>query len=86
MQDRIRNVLTQKVGKDYKSTLQEYVQKEYKKTPEYKLHSESGPDHDKSFFVEVLVNDQCFGPVKGKNKKEAEQGVAKLACDFFKLL
>jgi hypothetical protein len=32
------------------------------------------------------VNDQCFGPVKGKNKKEAEQGVAKLACDFFKLL
>ena len=86
MQDRIRNVLTQKVGKDYKSTLQEYVQKEYKKTPEYKLHSESGPDHDKSFFVEVLVNDQSFGPIKGKNKKEAEQGVAKLACDFFKLL
>lgn len=86
MQDRIRKVLTKKAGKDYKSTLQEYVQKEYKKTPEYKLHSESGPDHDKSFFIEVLVNDQSFGPIKGKNKKEAEQGVAKLACDFFKLL
>ncbi|WP_410521967.1 putative dsRNA-binding protein, partial [Borreliella garinii] len=41
--------------KDYKSLLQEYIQKKYKISPSYKLDKEIGPDHDKVFCVELYV-------------------------------
>lgn len=61
---------------DYKSHLQEMVQTE-KKSLEYILVKESGPAHDKTFEVNVLVDGIIFGTGIGKSKKEAEQEAAK---------
>ena len=48
-----------------------------KKSLEYALVSESGPAHDKTFKINVLVDDIVFGTGVGKSKKEAEQNAAK---------
>ena len=61
---------------DYKSHLQEMVQTE-KKSLEYVVVDETGPQHDKSFTVQVLVNGIVFGKGVGHSKKEAEQNAAK---------
>ena len=61
---------------DYKSHLQEMVQTE-RKSLEYVLINETGPAHDKTFTVNVLVDNIVFGKVIGKSKKEAEQNAAK---------
>ena len=61
---------------DYKSHLQEMVQTE-KKSLEYVLVQESGPAHDKTFKVNVLVDGIVFGTGIGKSKKDAEQKAAK---------
>lgn len=65
---------------DFKTILQEYSQKEYKIIPVYKVLSESGPDHLKTFEVEVRINDDIIGYGIGKNKKGAEQLAAKDIC------
>ena len=65
--------------KDYKTKLQEYTQKRYKSKPVYKVLKEEGPEHDKTFYIEVIINDKISGKGKGKNKKEAEQNAAKEA-------
>lgn len=65
--------------RDYKSLLQEYVQKKYKLIPKYVLIETSGPDHNRVFHVSVLIKDKQYGPSTGKNKKEAEQAVAETA-------
>lgn len=62
---------------DYKTTLQEVIQKNREERITYVLSSESGPDHDKSFTVEVLLNSNVIGTGTGKNKKRAEQMAAK---------
>jgi len=66
---------------DYKSLLQEFCQKKYRKYPDYQLIKRSGPDHSRVFWVEVNVNGQVFGPASGKNKKSAEREAAKLAYE-----
>lgn len=60
---------------DNKSYLQEMVQME-KKSLEYVLTSEEGPAHDKTFYVDVIVDGIKFGSGVGKSKKEAEQNAA----------
>ncbi len=60
---------------DYKSMLQEYVQTD-KKSLEYVLVNEYGESHDKTFEVEVKINDIVYGKGIGKSKKEAEQNAA----------
>lgn len=65
---------------DYKSRLQEMVQTN-KKSLEYRLVSESGPSHDKTFVFEVIIDGIVYGKGKGKNKKEAEQNAAKDALN-----
>jgi ribonuclease-3 len=62
---------------DYKSRLQELVQKRYKILPEYKLKTESGPAHKKFFEIEVKVKNRVFGYGTGWSKKSAEQEAAK---------
>ncbi len=66
---------------DYKSLLQEHSQRVYGVSPQYRVLNESGPDHDKTFWIEVHVGDRSFGAGKGKNKKEAEQEAARLAYE-----
>ncbi|MDO4690645.1 MAG: ribonuclease III [Fusobacterium sp.] len=64
---------------DYKTILQEYAQKEFKTIPNYKLISESGPDHMKEFEIEVTIMGYT-GRAKARNKKKAEQLSAKDLC------
>lgn len=61
---------------DYKSMLQEYVQKQYQMVPEYLTIEESGPDHNKHFVVEVIVNGSSIGRGEGARKKVAENNAA----------
>ena len=60
-------------GIDYKSKLQELTQSKYQSTPEYRLVSETGPDHRKTFTVEVIFNKKTLGTNTGKSKKIAEK-------------
>ena len=65
---------------DYKSALQEYVQT-YQKSLTYNLVKEEGPAHDKSFTVEVIIDEIIYGTGNGGSKKEAEQEAAKSALE-----
>ena len=77
----IKNHLSEKGEKDFKSMLQEFHQKKYKVCPVYELVKESGPDHDRTFWVSVHLKNATYGPESGKTKKEAEQNVAKKAWE-----
>lgn len=65
--------------RDYKTALQELVQRESGQVLAYQLVGEEGPDHDKRFFVEVDLNGTPVGSGQGRSKKEAEQMAAKAA-------
>ena len=58
---------------DSKSRLQEHTQKLYKRPPHYRVAGTSGPDHEKVFEVEVVIEGKVVAKGRGKNKKEAEQ-------------
>lgn len=75
----IRKVLENKHQKDFKTLLQELVQKRFKTYPKYNIMQKKGPDHNKTFWISVAIGTQSFGPGKGKNKKEAEQSAAEMA-------
>ncbi len=64
---------------DYKTILQEIIQKNPEEKVEYYLVSESGPDHNKSFTVQVRLNSNVIGEGTAKSKKQAEQLAAKEA-------
>lgn len=61
---------------DYKTWLQELVQREKDQVIHYELVGESGPDHDKVFRVQVLLNGKVVGAGEGRSKKKAEQAAA----------
>ena len=65
--------------RDYKTALQELVQRESGQVLSYRLTGESGPDHAKVFRVEVDLNGTPAGKGEGRSKKEAEQSAAKAA-------
>lgn len=66
---------------DYKTRLQEHVQKSSPTIIKYAVVSESGPDHNKMFETEVHFNNKCYGRGMGKSKKEAEQNAAREALN-----
>lgn len=66
---------------NYKSLLLEYAQALGWSQPEYRIAEESGPSHDKTFTVEVLVNGELFGRGTARSKKNAEQQAAGTALD-----
>jgi len=82
MEDQIRLVLEEDWALDYKTSLQEYMQKRYKDVPTYTLVKKTGPEHNHTFYMEVDVAGQVFGPGIGANKKEAQQQAAKLAYEL----
>lgn len=67
---------------DYKTALQEIVQKNPEEKLTYVLVEESGPDHNKRFEVEVHLNSNVIGHGVGKSKKNAEQMAAKEALEL----
>ncbi|MDE5582974.1 MAG: ribonuclease III [Ruminococcus sp.] len=67
---------------DFKTVLQEIVQKNPEEKVEYVLIGEEGPDHNKRFVVEVRLNSQVIGRGRGRSKKEAEQLSAKEALEL----
>ena len=81
LEPQIEAVLNFDYHRDYKTSLQEYMQKKWRKCPIYTLVKKTGPEHEFTFYVEVSVNGMSYGPAIGSNKKEAEQNAAKLAYD-----
>ncbi|HEY78661.1 MAG TPA: ribonuclease III [Dehalococcoidia bacterium] len=72
-------VLAQGSGVDYKSQLQEFTQAKWQLTPTYHLVAAAGPDHDKTFTVEVRIDNTVLAKGSGKSKKAAETEAARAA-------
>jgi ribonuclease-3 len=70
--------------RDFKSLLQEYLQKRGQQTPTYEVIQTVGPEHDKVFTVRVSLADKELGVGKGHNKKMAEQAAAQDAFERMK--
>ena len=70
------------IEQDYTTRLQELVQAEKKKAPRYRLISATGPDHNKTFYVQVLIDREPVAQGRGKSKKQAEQNAAKKALEI----
>lgn len=70
------------VNSDFKTQLQELIQREKNQTLKYCLVEESGPDHNKVFRVIVLLNDHIIGEGSGRSKKRAEQAAAEQGIAF----
>jgi ribonuclease-3 len=64
---------------DFKSALQEYVQKHKWEIPQYRVIKETGPKHRRLFWMEVKVKGKRYGIGRGRSKKEAEQRAAAMA-------
>lgn len=69
---------------DYKTRLQEYYNTHSKKSLSYDLINEEGPEHDKTFTMEVRLGNKALAQGLGKNKKTAEQMAAKAAYEIIK--
>ncbi|MBS2028824.1 MAG: ribonuclease III [Deltaproteobacteria bacterium] len=66
---------------DYKTELQERAQSVVHAQPRYRVTHEEGPDHAKTFEVEVVIGGETYGTGSGRNKKDAEQAAAKVALE-----
>jgi len=84
MNDKLAEALLGRTYKDYKTMLQEEVQKGDTGKVTYRTVSETGPDHNKNFEVEVLIDGVVKNIGVGASKKEAEQNAAKNALDAIK--
>jgi ribonuclease-3 len=80
-EDIIKKTCTSRATLDYKTEFQELCQERLKQLPEYRIVSETGPDHQKQFEVEVWIKGQLSGRGIGRSKKEAEQRAAKEALE-----
>lgn len=76
MMPRIDKVAESLEGTNFKSELQQLVQKTYGETPVYAVLDEKGPDHSKCFNVAAVINNRRFTAAWGPSKKEAEQQAA----------
>jgi len=81
MDKELNKILGQGIEPDYKSQLQELIQAKYQQTPTYQVIEAIGPDHDRSFTVEVRVGNTVLGRGSGKSKKSAEAESARSALD-----
>ncbi|MBM6968322.1 ribonuclease III [Pseudoramibacter alactolyticus] len=77
LSDNIETAIAGRLTNDYKTALQELIQKQSDHVIEYVLDKADGPEHDKTFFVTLMINGQMSSNGRGKTKKEAEQQAAK---------
>jgi len=83
-QDDIEELLKTEAYTDYKTELQELCQRDYEILPTYTVLSESGPDHQKTFEVQISIKGSVYGRGLGRSKKEAEQQAAREALEKLK--
>lgn len=84
MKNAIDEAVAGHIQKDYKTTLQEIMQKGHTGKITYKTVKETGPDHKKTFVVEVMCDGKILNCGTGSSKKEAEQNAAKTAIENIK--
>lgn len=77
----LENAVSQHTGVDYKSELQELIQAREQQTPTYHLVEVTGPDHDRTFTMEVRLGGTVLGRGSGKSKKAAESEAARSALE-----
>lgn len=82
--DDIAALLKTEAFTDYKTELQELCQRDYEILPTYTVLSESGPDHQKTFEVQLSIKGNVYGKGIGHSKKEAEQQAAREALEKLK--
>jgi len=70
---RTSKIISEEQNKNFKSILLEYSQSKNLGLPQYIVRNEEGPDHDKLFTIEVLIDRKVLGKGKGNSKKKAEQ-------------
>jgi len=70
-------ILSDSENRNFKSILQEHIQSSSRHHPRYRVMSETGPDHEKTFVVEVCFGGEVLGSGEGRSKKEAEQNAAR---------
>ena len=83
--DKEREELVEERRRDYKTELQELVQRRPEQVLRYEMTGTSGPDHDRVFSFRVLLNGQVAGTGEGRSKKEAEQAAARCALEHMAL-
>lgn len=76
---RLKKIIDEKLYLPAKNMLQEYYQDKYKRLPEYRVKSESGPEHDKTYVCTVSDNKKVLGEGEGRSKKQAEENAARAA-------
>jgi len=76
LKDKIERVISKNLLFDFRTSFQEIVQERYGTLPRYIVHKETGPEHIKTFEVEVFIGDELYGKGKGRSKKEASQRAA----------
>lgn len=81
LQPELERIAAGAVAVDSKSQLQHEVQARWHEIPRYRLVSSVGPDHDKTFTVEVSVRSDVLGRGEGRNKKQAELAAAREALE-----
>lgn len=81
LSDALKNAALNLDMKDYKTRLQELVQKKSGVKISYNITGDEGPDHNKTFFAEVVINESRAGKGQGHSKKDAEQEAAKCALE-----
>jgi ribonuclease-3 len=80
IQPEINKVSGENYHKDYKSLLQEYCQQKLHCYPQYVMIKRAGPEHDRTFWMEVRIGETAYGTGAGRNKKSAEQEAARQTC------
>jgi ribonuclease-3 len=80
----LQGVAEGRSGLDYKTKLQEDVQERLKVSPRYRVVSEVGPDHEKTFEVEVTIGAELYARASGRSKKEAEQAAARATLEMLR--
>jgi ribonuclease-3 len=82
--NKLDDILKDQTWRDPKSHLQEMSQRIDNQTPKYKVVSEDGPDHDKTFVIGVYVGSKLKGKGSGASKQIAQQEAARQALDKYK--
>ncbi len=90
LQDKLETHVTaidmSKTKDNYKAVLQEFTQADGGILPIYRTVKETGPSHNRTFYIEVLINGEMIGHGTGKSKKEAQQNAAKQALEALNAL